>query len=347
MFVNQAQYGYHIDYVQYCRYLKSDYYITYICWDYNLKKIYEPGIKIIYVSRRGNILKRNTRFIHNILKCIKKLDYSFIFNNYFIGVSILTFFCKRKHFLHLDIRTGYVRSNFLKRKVYNTLLLFESFFFKSISIISEGLRVKLGINKGAFIVPLGANKVCLDRKSTHLIHLIYVGILSNRHIEDTIKGVSLFLKMYPYTDLHYTIIGDGWGNEKECLQKEIDQLGLNAHISLKGYVPFDELGNFFEIANIGVSYIPITPYYDFQPATKTFEYLMTGMPVIATSTFENKQVVNKSNGVLINDSAESFAEGLSKLFNSYDTFEAAVIIKSVEKYEWSQIIQTLKENILS
>jgi glycosyltransferase involved in cell wall biosynthesis len=346
LFVNQSQYGYHIDYVQYCKYLKKDFEITFICWDYNRKKIEESGIIVLYISRKGNIITRNFRFIRSILECLKQKKYDLTFINYFRGSSLISLLNKIQQPLHLDIRTGSVSKNTIKRNIYNSILRFESHFFKRISIISTGLRQMLGINKNAYILPLGANPICVKRNINHKLHLLYVGTLSGRRIEDTIKGMSLFLLAQPKADIFYTIVGDGWQNEKQNLQNKIIQLGLQEHFYLSGYVPYNELISFYETSNIGVSYIPITPYYEYQPATKTFEYLMAGMPVIATETYENMLVVNGSNGVLIKDNPESFANGIAIINDNIKKYNENIIRKSVENYEWSPIIQSMKEKIL-
>jgi len=159
--------------------------------------------------------------------------------------------------------------------------------------------------------------------------------------------MKLFLERIPNANIHYTIIGKGWHKEEEILLKFVNQLKLQKHIELIGYVANNELQPYYEKANVGVSYIPMTPYYEFQPATKTFEYLMAGMPVIATKTYENKQVVNQQNGVLIKDTPESFAKGIEQMFNQHSFFIENTIRQSVEGYEWSKIIQNMKRALLS
>lgn len=345
LFVNQYQFGYHIDYAQYCKFLKEDFDITYLCWDYKKAKIEEPGINIMYVSRDGNILIRNIRFIINTVKLLDYQNYNFVFISYFRGSSIISLLNKKKQVLHVDIRTGCVSKNPFARIIYNNLLKFESHFFKSVSVISSGLRDKLKLNNNATILPLGANPIYVNRQKETL-HLLYVGILSNRNIEATIEGLKLFLNDNPEIDIHYTIVGEGWNNQKEIFQNRIKQLGIEKHIDLAGYVPHNELIRFFEKANVGVSFIPMTPHFEYQPPTKTFEYLFAGMPVIATQTYENKLVINEHNGILIKDTAESFANGIMELYNSFNSYDENIIRKSVEKYEWRRIIQTMKETIL-
>jgi glycosyltransferase involved in cell wall biosynthesis len=345
LFINQIQFGYHIDYLKYCKYLKSDFYITYLCWDYNWDKVSEDNIEIIYVSRSGNILSRNVRFIHEIIKLIRKELYHVIFVNYFRGCSIIPLLFNKRSIIHLDIRTGSVSRNDLSRSLYNILLSTESKFFRSVSIISSGLQKLLKITSRAYILPLGADPLIIDHKPEHKLSLLYIGTFNNRHLEETIDGVGLFLQKHQNFDLSYIIIGSGWGNESNQITNKIKMNGLADKVILKGYILQKDLVEYFEKSNLGVSYIPITPWFDFQPSTKTFEYLMAGIPVIATGTFENKKVVNETNGFIIDDNPVSFSECLEIFANKIDSFDEQLIRNSVEDYKWETIVLNLKDFI--
>lgn len=347
LLVGQEQFGYHISSVQYCKYLKAEFDIIFLCWDYGRNKIFDDDVEIRYISRDGNIIQRNIRFINAIFKMINEQSFHHIFINYFRGCSIIPFIYRRKYRIHLNIVSGNVSPKSFNRNLYNFLISFESYFFNSVFIISDGLKKLLKVSQKAHILPLGADPIYVNRKSKYKIHLLYVGTLTSRKIEDTIEGMKLFLERLPQADIHYTIIGNGWHKEEENLLKIVNQLQLHEYIELTGYVPNNELQPYYEKANVGVSYIPITPYYEFQPPTKTFEYLMAGMPVIGTNTHENSKVINQINGVLIQDTPESFTNGIEKIYNNMDTFIIDDIKKSVANYEWSQIIQTMKVTILS
>ena len=71
------------------------------------------------------------------------------------------------------------------------------------------------------------------------------------------------------------------------------------------------------------------------------------MPVIATNTFENRQIVNEKNGVLIQDITEDFCRGLEHIYNQRKTYNSSNIRKSVEQYTWNNIVNnTLKPYLL-
>jgi glycosyltransferase involved in cell wall biosynthesis len=344
LFVNQKQFGYHINFVQYCKYLKTDFDVIYLCWDYGKNKIIEEGIDIKYISRQGNIIQRNVRFIKAVFKLINGQCYHCIFINYFRGCSVIPFIYRRKHWIHLNIVTGNVSSKSMNRNLYNFLLRFESYFFKSVSIISEGLQKLLKVYNNAYILPLGADPMIVNRQSEHKISLLYIGAFGRR-IDETVVGLGLFIRKHPDADIHYTIIGEGWGSEMEQIRGKIKKYELDKYVELKGYIPHNDLKQYYEKANVGVSYIPVTPWYEYQPATKTFEYLMAGMPVIATGTFENKKIINEQNGIIITDNPASFANCIELLYDRIDDFDENLIRESVAENNWVTIVSKLKEFI--
>lgn len=345
LFVNQTQFGYHISSVRYCKYLKADFDITYLCWDYCWNKTAEEGVEIKYISRQGNIIQRNVRFIKAVLKLTKREHYHCIFINYFRGCSVIPFFYRRKHRIHLNIVTGSVSSKSMNRNIYNLLLRFESYLFNSVSVISDGLQRLLKVTRNAYILPLGANPMIVNRQSKHKISLLYIGTFNKRCIDDTVVGLGLFIMKHPDADIHYTIIGRGWKNETDQIKDTIKKNELDEYIELKGYIPYNDLKQYYEKANVGVSYIPVTPWFEYQPSTKTYEYLMAGMPVIATDTYENRKIINEQNGVIISDNPASFANCIELLYDSIDDFKESVIRESVVEYKWETIASKLNEFI--
>ena len=113
---------------------------------------------------------------------------------------------------------------------------------------------------------------------------------------------------------------------------------LSETVRFLGRKKYTDLPSYFDECNIGVTYVPLTSYYEYQPVTKLFEYMLSGMPVIATSTYENKLIVNNINGVLINDTVEDFCNGLMTIYNQRKSFNSSEIRKSVESYTWGNIV---------
>lgn len=343
LIISQSQFGSLTDYYQYSLILKSKYDIEYVCYDYNKIKVGVDGISIFYVPRTGNIIKRNISFIKYVLSKINSNSYDRILVNYFRGCFFLPLFCGKLNIFFLDIRTAGVQENNINRFFYNFFLRLECFFYKNLSVISQGVKKQLNLPDSTIIIPLGANFIDVKRQYKSGLHLLYIGTLSNRNIEQTLEGVQLFLEKYRKINFSYTIIGTGDAISINKIEKIIENYQLQSYIKMLGYIPYWELGVYFKECNLGVSYVPKKKYFEHQPVTKTFEYLMSGLPVIATSTFENKLIVNDSNGVLIEDNPNSFAMGLDKIYKSLDSFDSNSIKSDLIQYQWKNIVIKMDE----
>ena len=122
--------------------------------------------------------------------------------------------------------------------------------------------------------------------------------------------------------------------------------GLKESVNIPGAISHPQLKPWLDAANVGVSYVPLTDYYDCQPVTKTFEYLLSGMPVIATNTLENRKVIKPENGVLVGGTAEKFYSGLKVVFEKRRLFDSAKIRKEAMGYTWKNIVSKNLESYL-
>jgi glycosyltransferase involved in cell wall biosynthesis len=342
LIINGAQFGHSSGHYFYCRYLSDKFTIRYICYDRGLNRLTLDGVDVHYVSFRGSKLHRSLRFLSECVRQSIFIKPDILFVTYFIPCFLLALFCKSKKRI-LDIRTGSLNRNRIFRKLENFRIFFQSLFFSHVVILSESMRNKLFLStKKSRIVPLGSELIVERNHDFAEINLLYVGALDDRNITETIKGIQLFFEKNEIKtiELSYTIIGFGSESETIKIENSILENSLSDFVKFKGRKTSEELVPFFELSNIGVAYIPRTPWYDCQPTTKLFEYMLAGMPVIATKTSENRLFVDETNGVLINDTPEDFCNGLTNIFNRRNSFNSHKIRKSVEAYTWENIVNT-------
>lgn len=343
LIVCQKQFGHHIDSFQYCRYLSQNHSVQYLCWDTNQTKQVLDGVRVIYLKRKGNIVFRNLWFIAALISFLNANPVNVCFIKYFNGCFLIKLFCPRIRFV-FDIRSGFVSENKLLRLLYDGTMRLESIFFRHVTVITRSLARKLRLESKAKILPLGSLSITEQVKSFDSLNLIYVGTLSKRNIEKTITGFANFLKTTRQPEnCSYTIIGSGYKGEEDQLRALAAKYGIESQVKVTGYLPFTELEGYFVKANIGVSFIPITPYFDVQPPTKTFDYLLSGMAVIGTATTENKLYINDSNGVLIDDTAESFKDGIHYIQGKTSEFSSERIRKNARQFHWQHIVHDLEK----
>ncbi|SHM41946.1 Glycosyl transferases group 1 [Cyclobacterium lianum] len=350
LIVNREQYGYHVDPYKYTVYLKKQFEITHLSWDYGLPKISQEGIEIKYISRSGNKLSRYLRFLGAVHKEIRNHSYDLIFLVYFMGCSIIRLLNASGVF-NVDIRTATDSTNPLKNRFQDLVLLAECKTFKNVSIINENLSENMGF-KRTHLLPLGGECFSTENKQKDGLYMLYVGTLENRNMITFVKGFHQFylelLKKPTPKPIHFTIVGDGPGSELEEIKEYVRKNQLQEVISTEGYVHNDQLHHYFRKSNIGVSFIPITDYYQDQPPTKTYEYLLSGLAVIATATNENVKIVNDKNGVLIQDTVEAVKSGLQLLDQRLERYHPEEIRQQMRDHHWEKIVaENLRPYLIS
>ena len=337
LIISKEQFGYHTDIYKWCEYLRNDYRIKVVCFGGKQKK-YIDNVEVHYVPHIGNRTVKGVLYILvSLLHILFNKDITIVCN--FKGCEIFKKVFPRKRMI-LDIRTlGVIRDKELRAKededTRKTAKLYDF-----TTIISEGTRDKLKLDKEkSAILPLGADIMSRKNKSFDSLHLLYVGTLQDRDIDKTIKGISLLLKKYPDIDIKYDIIGGGFNNEVNNFKELAKELELENVVTLHGYKHHDELQYFYNNCNIGVSFVPITEFYDHQPVTKTYEYILSGIYTIATETFSNKQIINKDNGFLIKDTPESFAEGIEHIISNLKVLDSDTIRNTLLDSQWEIIVK--------
>jgi len=338
LIIIRDQFGYHTDYYKYCEYLRNDFTITFFCFDSRFKKLEMNGVKVKYVSTKGNRTVRGVRFLLKAFFEIVNFN-GIVFIKYFEHCKLLKFVFPQKK-LVVDIRSLSVSPKVEERIRYDKELKKAISHFDFITIISKGLRekLKLEMEKSA-ILPLGADVLSTSNKDfSQEIKLLYVGSLDGRNIDQTIIGMALFFKNNPkVNNVTYDIIGDGKGLTE--LKGLVIREKLRDKIKFHGRIPHFELKPFFESCTVGISYVPKTEYYEHQPVTKTYEYILSGMPCIATSTYENKKVINKINGVLCDDNPQSFAHALEKIYQNHKRYSSNEIRETLRGFTWEEIVK--------
>jgi glycosyltransferase involved in cell wall biosynthesis len=340
LIINPKQFGYHLDTYYYCKWAHDDFQITYHGFDAGQPRRTVERVCVHYVSRRGCLLVRYLRFL---ISCVVECGrgYDAVFVKYFPGCSILRRLHPRGK-LVLDIRTGSIAPSLWKRRWWDGLLRWESRCFDQVTIIALSLAAKLRLPESrVHLLPLGADPVPTSGKTFSSLHLLYIGTFTGRRIEDTIMGFHKFYsEIGRSAGATYDIVGDGYNGELGQLRALVKRLGMDEVVSLPGFVPPHELAPYYEKCNIGVSYVPCGDIYDCQPPTKTFEYLLAGLPVVATNTTENAAVIGARNGLLIDDTPAAFYEALKKLRASRALYCSDRIRREALVYSWERIVRS-------
>ena len=337
-----SQFGYHTDTYMYCKYLdKTKYEIHYVGFDTALTKrgLENDLVRVHYIPVHSNKIKRYWLYLISINKLIRGENFDVVFQVDH-KLTLLVRLCNLNRKFILDIRTGDLSQSNLKRFYLNLFVSFTSLFYRRVSVISDSLRLLLNIStRKTRIIPLGADKRNCRVKSWNSLNLFYIGTIHLRNINQTIKGLALFLREFPLVLVSYDIVGMGTDADVLKLKQAIVESNLEKIVTFHGQKGHDEIKEIWEKANVGVVYVPITPYYNCQPSTKLYECLLAGMPVIATDTFENRSEIGDSEGVLILDNPESFALGLETIYKNQHLYNSSKLKEKFIGSTWENIVK--------
>ncbi len=348
LIISMHQFGYLTDSYKWCEYLREEYNIRYICYDVDQPKMQMSGVDVRYfkVSRFSNRYLRGFLFL---LQCILNILF-------FNGKVLLVYFEKCELIkkilwfkkINLDIRTLSVNKDAEIRRKFDNKLRLACRKFDNVSIISEGLKNKLGnVERNVDVLPLGADVISLQEKNyISKIKLLYVGTLTARDIDKTLFGLRKFLDINKNISISYDIVGDGNANELDELKVLSSKLNLTEYVTFHGRLPYNKLTPFFDDCNVGIAFVPKTDYFMFQPPTKTFEYILSGLFTIATSTFSNAEIISDMNGLLIEDNANDFCEALGFVLENKGRFNETKIRNSLNNSLWSNIVNLYVKPIL-
>lgn len=345
LIVDKHQFGYLIDVYKWCKYLRTEYDITVLCFDTGDKKQDLEGVNVCYVGYGGSVAIRGIRFVLLALWHIFTFK-GIVLVEYFEHCIWLKKLLPFKKMI-LDVRTIAVWGTQPDRDKYDGEIEQACKKYDVVSVISKGVMKRLNRTEDdTHILPLGADVISEIDKKIDSLRLIYVGTFDGRHIDKTIKAVAEFRKANPDIPIIYDVIGDGHHDELLQYRQLVHNLNLEEIVKLHGRVPNTELKPYFDKANIGVSFVPVTSYYNIQPPTKTFEYVLSGLYTIATKTEENEAVVNSDCGYLIEDTEEDFIKALIHIWLNRNVFNSDNIRKSLEDNRWNVIVEKRLKEVL-
>lgn len=344
LLIHKAQFGYHNNAYKHCLYLKDKYEIIFICFDGGKKRISLNGVTVKYIP----LLEKHQGILFSCWRKASFMLYTLLYLLFFNGVVMVYYFkgaiWYKRLFpnmkMILDIRTlsvtddpGYNRNE--DRILYKTAL-----FYDFVTFLSAGMRNKINYStENSAILPLGADIISDKTKSFSTLQLLYVGTLTRRKLDLTLQGVRSFMLKYPQVKISYDIVGDGnKDSDLETLKALSVRLNLCGIVFFHGRIPNTELKPFFDKCNIGVGFVPKTDYFEYQPVTKVFEYAMSGLYSIATSTYENRQIVTPTNGILIEDTSDGFCDALECIWLNRDRIASFDIRNSLTEYQWEKIV---------
>lgn len=171
----------------------------------------------------------------------------------------------------------------------------------------------------------------LDLPQAEPILLYQGGVQIGRGLDKVVEATPLFKKGV------VVFIGDG--KIKPQLEERVRELGLEERVKFIPKVPVDELNRYTPNGYLGFQVLNNVCFNHYSASSnKLFEYMMSGVPVIACSFPEIQKVVEKeATGICVDShDPESIAKGVNYLLDNPDIREEMSQNARLarEKYNW-------------
>ena len=155
------------------------------------------------------------------------------------------------------------------------------------------------------------------RNLTDAVRLVYVGsVHEDRGRDVMLEAIAIANKQLKIA--HLTIVGASDEQYQYC-HTALIKLGITDSVTIHGRVAGHMIPNFMRQADAGICLWQDLAWYRFNPPTKLFEYLVAGLPVLASNIRTHTQYIQDGfNGVIFNYNSESLAQAIQTMWQKRD-----------------------------
>lgn len=176
------------------------------------------------------------------------------------------------------------------------------------------------------------------RGRKELLQLLYVGSVAKD------RGRDVMLEALAYANksgkkAELTLVGVTPDEQIYCREYAM-QLGIADSLKIHGRVPGNQIPEFMSKADAGLCLWEDKPWWRFNPPTKLFEYLVAGLPVLASNIRTHTEYVHDGeNGLIFEYESHSLAESILRLWEMRADITAMKrrSVVSGERYLWCRI----------
>jgi glycosyltransferase involved in cell wall biosynthesis len=179
--------------------------------------------------------------------------------------------------------------------------------------------------------------------------LLFVGILiADRGVLDVIRAFPSLLARRPKAAL--VVVGDG--PERPVLEQEVRTLGLDASVRIVGWKLPEELGGYYQVAQIGLLPFRDSPHVRLTLANKLFDYMGAGLPVLASDLPSTRRVLLETKAGCLHraDDLADFTRAAAELLEDLPGRQAmgANGRRAAETiYSWERDAERLREAVVT
>ncbi|MGV7210614.1 glycosyltransferase family 4 protein [Oxalobacteraceae bacterium A2-2] len=144
------------------------------------------------------------------------------------------------------------------------------------------------------------------------VQLLYIGSVHPERGRDVMLEAMVAVRQAG-ASAHLTIVGASTEQLAYCRRRVIE-LGVADYVTVYGRVPGHEVPQYCARADVGLCLWDDLPWYRFNPPTKLFEYLVAGLPVLASNIRTHTAYISHGdNGWIFDYDAASLAKAIVDL----------------------------------
>ena len=335
-----------------CVYLAERFDLTIISPHEGLEKKASNQFKTVYLDMevpksRIKLLKklktftRIFRIISGIRSHVRDEVYDLVYIRDQTWAFAIKLFLGSKYKYVMQMYAPGVTPSRLKNKLHDLQVTFNVRFFRHVFMGTERVMKFFKVPPAkAHVTGVGVEAIEYQDRVFESLDLVYLGALSNRYVHESVEGFARFFQANKgRIQMSYKIIGGGSPEAVDLVKASIAAAGPEVPVQYLGRLDDTDLISVFRASNIGVVYNRVTSYYTNNISTKLYEYLLSGLPVIAVKNNSMLGVVTPSNGVLIEDSPEGFEQGLHTLLANLGNFNSQTIAQSGEERSVKRVVR--------
>jgi len=178
------------------------------------------------------------------------------------------------------------------------------------------------------------------------LELIYTGTVQKARGRDVmLEAMAMAIKAG--VPVRLTLVGASPEELAYC-NDYARQLGIADAVTLHGRVPGNEIPAYIAQADAGICIWEDQPWWRFNPPTKLFEYLVAGLPVLASNICTHTQYISHGqNGLVFEYDSGSLAQAIQALWERRAELPAYKqrALESSTPYQWENIEPVFLESI--
>jgi glycosyltransferase involved in cell wall biosynthesis len=182
------------------------------------------------------------------------------------------------------------------------------------------------------------NQKIKKHEANQRINLIYIGTISKLRGRDVmLEAMAILAKKN--ISAHLTMVGANQEQLDFC-KKRIQELRIADTVTVLGRVVGNKIPEYLAQADFGICLWEQNIWNEFNPPTKLFEYLVAGLPVLASNIRTHTRYVQEwENGLIFDYNANSLASVISDLDKNKNKIKKLKMYAklSSQQYLWSKL----------